>query len=129
MDTLPSLPRHLIVTGQASPITSVQVLVDNYAPTPSLGFADDQVISGSGAYRIDIPLSGSASDDDPGASAVSGLALIQLSLDGAPWRTVWQDVTYPLSASWNTIWTLNGGDSVQGEHIVRTRAFDRGRQQ
>ena len=113
------------VTGQVSSNSTVQVLVDNYAPTADLGFTDGQAISGSGGFRIDIPLSGSASDNDPGAAAESGLTLIQLSLDGAPWRTVWQETGYPTTASWNTVWSLNGGESAQGEHSVRARAFDR----
>ena len=113
------------MTGQASTIESIQVLVDNYSPTAVLNLTDGQAVAGSGGYQIEIPLSGSASDDEPAVANESGLVRVQLSIDNSPWRTVWEDATYPLTANWNSTWTLPGGESVQGEHSVKTRAYDR----
>ena len=113
------------ITGQASTIESIQVLVDNYSPTAVLNLTDGQAIAGSGGYQIEIPLSGSASDDEPAVANESGLVRVQLSIDNSPWSTVWEDATYPLTANWNSTWTLPGGESVQGEHSVKTRAYDR----
>lgn len=111
--------------GQSSAIETVTVLVDNYSPFSTLDLIDGQTIAATGDYNLEIPLSGSATDEDPAAAVESGLERIQISLDGSPWRTVWEDNSYPVAAAWNTLWTLPGGASAQGEHTVSIRAIDR----
>ena len=41
------------------------------------------------------------------------------------WSTIWNDPGYPLSANWSDQWQLTGGESIQGEHVVRIRSYDR----
>ncbi|HSH05610.1 MAG TPA: Ig-like domain-containing protein [Anaerolineae bacterium] len=104
--------------GNQSASDSVQVMVDNTAPTIDLAFNNGEAIVGSGSGNIEITLSGSASDN------LSGLARVQASVNGRPWQTIWSDESNPLTANWSGSWTLSTAATAQGEHKVRVRAFD-----
>jgi hypothetical protein len=105
--------------GHASPDDTATVTVDNTAPTVTLDLSEGQFVTGQVAKVITITLSGSASDN------LSGLARVQVSTDGRPWREVWAEGDAPLSAGWSTAWTLPSEVSAQGQHTVAARAFDR----
>ncbi|MCO5195130.1 MAG: right-handed parallel beta-helix repeat-containing protein [Anaerolineae bacterium] len=98
---------------------SVTFTVDNTPPTNSINLSEGQVISVTAKARVNIPLNGTASDN------LSGLTRIQVSLDDSAWSTIWNDPGYPLSANWSDQWQLTGGESIQGEHVVRIRSYDR----
>ena len=104
--------------GNQSANDSVQVMVDNTAPTISLAFNNGDAIPASESGNVEIMLNGSASDN------LSGLTRVQASVNGRPWQTIWSDDSNPLSANWSGTWTLSTATTSQGEHDVRVRAFD-----
>ncbi|MEZ4591413.1 MAG: hypothetical protein R3D55_09765 [Chloroflexota bacterium] len=104
--------------GNASSPASVQVLVDTLAPNITINLADGATISAGQAYSTTIPLSGMTTDN------YAGVARVQLRHNRGPWRTIWEDSAYPLSANWNGLWELPTTENAQGEHAVYLRAYD-----
>ena len=105
----------------------VYFTVDKIGPNNSFSLVDGEVISvtGDSNVSIDIPISGSSTDD------IAGLTRIQISLDEKPWQTVWSQTgdwltngANPLAVNWSYDWQLVGGSSSQGHHSVRVRSYD-----
>lgn len=123
--------------GNDSYADSVDVMVDNTAPSVTVNLTDGTVYGPpQGSDVITITLNGTANDN------YSGLTRVQISTDDGPWREVWQledatptNTTYstfnstfaniPTGATWNAVWTLPNVDTVQGYHSIRVRAFDK----
>ncbi|MCA9952037.1 MAG: hypothetical protein KDE48_20445, partial [Anaerolineales bacterium] len=105
--------------GNVSSTDTRQVMVDNTGPTAVVSFNSAYAISSTNSTAISITMQGSATDN------LSGLQRVQMSLNGRPWRTVWTDDSYPLTANWSGAWTLANSDGAQGKHDVRVRAFDK----
>jgi len=104
--------------GHASTPATVNVTVDNTAPTVDIDLSEGEYITSHGGDSIIVPVSGSASDN------LSGLVRVQVSVDNKPWRQVWAEGGYPLHADWNVEWQLPDQESAQGEHIISVRACD-----
>ncbi len=105
--------------GRVSSADVVQVTVDNTPAIVTLDLEDGAFVTGQSGDVITVTLSGSASDN------LSGLARVQISTDGKPWREVWAEDGAPLTAAWSSVWELPNEESAQGEHVVKVRAFDR----
>ena len=122
--------------GHTSAQDSVEVMIDNSAPTVDVDLQDGAVYGPpQDSSVITITLSGSASEN------LSGLTRVQISTDGGPWREVWtlntateSNTTFTdftanfqdraTSATWDAVWTLPNVETVQGYHNLRVRAFD-----
>ncbi len=122
--------------GHNSNQDAVQVMIDNTPPTVTVNLTDGAVYGPpQDSDVITITLSGGASEN------YSGLARVQISTDGGPWREVWTQETATVTntaytdfgapfyqratgATWDAEWTLPNVESVQGYHSLRVRAFD-----
>jgi len=89
--------------GHTGTTSVVNVTVDNTPPAVTLNYT-----MGDSA----VELRGTATDN------LSGIQWVQLEIDGQPWRNV-----APSGANWSYDWTV--GESAQGKHQVKVRAYDR----
>ncbi|MCA9942248.1 MAG: FG-GAP repeat protein, partial [Anaerolineales bacterium] len=122
--------------GHTSAQDSVEVMIDNSAPTVDVDLEDGAVYGPpQDSSVITITMNGTASEN------LSGLTRVQISTDGGPWREVWTLSTATVTnttftdftsnfanrataATWNAVWTLPNVETVQGYHNLRVRAFD-----
>ncbi|MFN8474386.1 MAG: Ig-like domain-containing protein [Anaerolineae bacterium] len=117
----------LDAVGNQSPDATAAVVIDNTAPGASFnGLTDGQVINGLVKNTLggaSVSLQGSATDLLSGASAVSGVKAVELSIDGRPWQTVLEKrAPYPQTAAWSWTWKLDA--KASGKHTLSVRAVD-----
>ncbi|MFN8482269.1 MAG: Ig-like domain-containing protein [Anaerolineae bacterium] len=115
--------------GRVSPDATSQVIVDTKAPNAAMtSVQDGQVLTSlvpdsmGGATAT---LSGTATDLIlSGVTQVAGVAVVQLSIDGRPWQSVWENTQtlYPATTTWSYPWRLNANAS--GSHTLSVRATD-----
>ena len=108
-----------------TPGTGIEVVVDNTAPGADFtNLADGDVMTG---IRLDrFVIRGTATDLLSGASEVAGLASVQISTDGRPWRSVpgadYVTSPHPQTADWHFVWNVSG--ERYGDHTLAVRAVD-----
>ncbi|MEM7798767.1 MAG: hypothetical protein AAF633_06230 [Chloroflexota bacterium] len=106
------------VVGNVSAADTVDVIVDTLAPAITVNLAEGTTIAATEALSTTFPLSGTVTDNK------AGIERVQLRYNDGPWRTIWDDPTAPLSASWSGIWEIPTVSTAQGKHNLELRAYD-----
>lgn len=125
--TLYSRATDIVGNVESAPY-STSVTVDNTAPGASFtSLTDGEVITGitpntQGGAAITIE--GSATDLLSGVSLASGVEVVQLSIDGGAWQTVWPTGRFRPEepVSWSHVWDVNA--TAGGPHSLGVRAID-----
>jgi len=116
--------------GHVSSEATAKVIVDNTAPGASFTNVEEGAVLtdllpdsiGGATFRVQ----GEGDDTLSGASRVSGVSRVQLSIDGRSWETVWDLGARPIAppkTAWTFNWRLDA--DATGSHTLAVRAVDK----
>nr|MCU0490466.1 Ig-like domain repeat protein [Chloroflexaceae bacterium] len=104
--------------GRRATSNQLNVTVDNTVPTVQFSLAAGAFVR-PGAGGNSVRLQGTAGDN------LAGLAEVQISINGQPWRSTTLAAPNSSSSAWSYDWPLANGSEAQGRHSISLRAVDR----